>query len=67
MRFLWRWTKRLFVAVVVLGVIAAVPVIWVETRCMADGVPDAAASAYQPILGAADRRNEIDTYLTYPE
>ncbi|MCX7230265.1 MAG: hypothetical protein NTW15_14935 [Burkholderiales bacterium] len=48
-----------------LGLAAAAPIAWIETRCVtvrADGGP-----AYAPILPPADRRVEVDTYLTYPE
>jgi hypothetical protein len=48
-----------------LGLAAAAPIVWVETRCVtdrADGGPAFASS-----LPVADRRVEVDTYLTYPE
>lgn len=48
-----------------LGVAAAAPVAWIETRCTADRVEG--GPAYAPILPPADRRVEVDTYLTYPE
>jgi hypothetical protein len=49
-----------------LALMAAVAaVVWIEVGCV--GSPVAVGQAYQPILAAEHRRNEINTYLTYPE
>lgn len=44
---------------------AAIPIVYVETRCF-DSLPRE-ASRYQPILPPEDRRALADTFLTYPE
>lgn len=60
-----RWLKRLGVALAVLLLLSAIPIVWNETRCV--GSLPARPSAYRPILPEPDRRNLVDTYLTYPE
>lgn len=60
-----RWLKRLLILAIVLVVVAAAPIVWIETACMS-GTPSI-ASDYRPILEPAHHRNEIDSYLTYPE
>jgi hypothetical protein len=62
---MWRWIKRLVKLAIVLAVLAAIPVAWIETQCVEPRA--AAASGYTPVLAAADRREEVNTYLTYPE
>lgn len=60
-----RFTKRLGLGLVLLAMLAAIPVVWIETRCVA---PRAApATSFQSVLPAADRRDEVNSYLTYPE
>ena len=44
--------------------LAAAPILYVETRCGANG---AAPPPSQSLLPAADRRSEARTWLTYPE
>lgn len=60
-----RWAKRLLVLAVMLAAAAAAPVVWIETACLRDAAP--VANDYVPILAPEHRRNEIDTFLTYPE
>ena len=60
-----RWLKRLLILAILLVVVAATPIVWIETACMS-GTPSI-ASDYRPILEPAHHRNEIDSYLTYPE
>ncbi len=60
----WRWLKRAGIGLCVVVAIAAVPVLWVETSCKA---PREIAASEPSLLDAAHRRDEINTYLTYPE
>jgi hypothetical protein len=64
-RWTAKWLKRAVIALVVLAVLSAVPIVWNETRCVGSLPPN--PSKYQPILPEQDRRNLVDTYLTYPE
>jgi hypothetical protein len=57
--------RRLGIGLAVLVVAAALPVLWIETRCVEKRT--SATSTYQPILPARDRREEVNSYLTYPE
>lgn len=60
-----RWLKRIGIAVAVIVVLCAIPVLWIETQCM--GILPKEQQNYRAILPQEDRRNQIDTYLTYPE
>lgn len=64
-RWIGRWLKRAAIALVVLAVLAAIPIVWNETRCV--GSLPSQPATYQPMLPEQDRRNLVDTYLTYPE
>jgi hypothetical protein len=64
-RWIGRWLKRLAIAFVVLAILSAIPIVWIETQCVGSLPPR--PSTYQPILPQQDRRNLVDTYLTYPE
>lgn len=64
-RWTLRWLKRAAIALVVLLLLAAIPILWNETQCV--GSLPAHPSTYKPILPEPDRRNLVDTYLTYPE
>jgi hypothetical protein len=60
-----RCAKRLGIGLAVLVVAAAIPVLWIETRCVerrAETQP-----TFTSILPAKDRREEVNSYLTYPE
>ncbi|MEI7444843.1 MAG: hypothetical protein WCK28_08140 [Burkholderiales bacterium] len=59
-------TRAALAAALVLAVAAAAPIAWIETRCVEAREP-AAAAVREAILPAADRRNPVDTWLTYPE
>ncbi len=59
------WGKRIGVAALLLGLVAAVPIARNETTCMRPRAADAAP--YQPLLPPESRRNGVDTFLTYPE
>ncbi|TRW98622.1 hypothetical protein FNJ84_03425 [Paracoccus sp. M683] len=61
MRFLWRWLKRLALALLVVVVLLALPVIRNETMCR--GTP--LAQDHAPIVGQT--RDESRTFTTYPE
>ncbi len=64
-RWMARWLKRLVLALAVLLMLSAIPIVLNETQCV--GSLPANPSTYQPILGPEHRRNLVDTYLTYPE
>jgi hypothetical protein len=49
----------------VLLLLAAMPVLWIETRCI--GSKTTVAAAFQSELPKTARRQEINSYLTYPE
>lgn len=61
MRALGRIIKRIVQALLILVLVLATPVIYVETMCRGDATPDAAT----PLSG--ETRPEIRTLLTYPE
>jgi hypothetical protein len=61
---IWKWTKRGLIAVSVLLVLAAMPVIWVETRCYSD---ETVPNGFQSRLPKEFQREEVNSYLTYPE
>jgi hypothetical protein len=61
MRWLGRLLRRILLAVTVLAVGLAAPVVYVETMCQGDGVPAPAT----PLSG--ETRPEVRTLLTYPE
>lgn len=48
-----------------IAVLAALPVLWIETRCQSAHQQPSAANA--SLLAAADRREETNSYLTYPK
>jgi hypothetical protein len=61
-----RWLKWAGIALAVVVVLCAIPILWIETQCM--GSLPKEAQSYQPILLQPEhRRNLVDTYLTYPE
>lgn len=64
-RWISRWLKRAAIALVVLAILSAVPIVWIETQCVGSLPPR--PSKYQPVLPEQNRRNLVDTYLTYPE
>ena len=65
-RFLWRWLKRLVIAVVVIVVLLLLPVARNELMCR--GTTDPNAAVYQPIVtDPAWQRSEARTLMTYPE
>lgn len=65
MQTLLRWLKRLGLALVVIAVVAAIPIARNEIVCQVS--PVAGANAYKPLLPPAYRRDEVNSYLTYPE
>ncbi len=60
---IWRWLKRLLVALAVLVVLLLTPVAYTELACRGA----AAAPTYTAILPAEHHRPEARTFLTYPE
>ena len=69
MSWLWKWIKRLSLAIILLALVLAAPVAYVETVCRAGGEAqsDTSSSAYQPLLSAAHHHAETRTLMTYPE
>ena len=63
MRLLWRLTKTLLWALLLVVIGLALPVVWVETMCRATG----RQTAYTPILPPESQRPEARTLLTWPE
>jgi hypothetical protein len=63
---LGRVLRRLAVVIVVSVLIAATPILYVETRCGANGALKAESSVFV-IAEPNYRRAEGDSYLTYPE
>jgi hypothetical protein len=60
-----RWLKRIGIALAVIVILCAIPILWIETQCM--GSLPKEPQSYRAILPPDDRRNLVDTYLTYPE
>lgn len=65
MRRMVTWLKRAAIVLVALLLLAAVPIVWIETQCVGSLPGD--PSTYKSILPPEHRRNLVDTYLTYPE
>lgn len=61
---LWRWTRRALILVGVLLVLALMPVVWVETSCYSQ---QTITNDVQSKLPKQFQREEINSYLTYPE
>lgn len=57
--------RRLGIGLAVLVAAAVLPVLWIETRCVEPQV--AAPTTFVSLLPPKDRREEINSYLTYPE
>jgi len=53
------------IAVAALAISMVITIAVTETRCR--GTPHLQASKQQPIIDAADRRDEVNSYLTFPE
>ena len=63
-RFVWRWLKRLIIALVVVILLLLAPVGYNELACTGDPVDD----GYVPIVtDAAWHRAESRSFMTYPE
>jgi hypothetical protein len=67
LRFLARWTKRLAIVGVLLALVAAAPIVWIETSCQSPR--DAAKSGgFTPVITEAPwKRAQNASYLSYPE
>jgi hypothetical protein len=61
----WRAGKYLLWGLGAIVVLAAIPIVWTEAACRSARVAD--ATPFQSALDAADRRDEVNSYLTYPE
>jgi hypothetical protein len=60
-----RWLKWPLIVLAVMVLAAAIAIVRNEVSCQA--TPTAAANAYKPLLDTAHRRDEVNSYLTYPE
>lgn len=63
MRFLWRWTKRLTLLLLILVIGLLAPVGYNELACRGEPMDE----AFAPQIAAEEHRVESATYLTYPE
>lgn len=63
MRFLWRWTKRLILLLLILVIGLLIPVGYNEIACRGEPMDE----AFTPQIADAEHRAESATYLTYPE
>ena len=64
MRFLWRWLKRLVLAIAVLVVLLLLPVGYTELACRGEPASD----GYDSLITEAEwQRAESRTLMTYPE
>jgi hypothetical protein len=61
----WRAGKRVLIGLAVLAVLIVIPIVWTEAGCRGARMPD--PEPFQSALDAAHRRDEVNTYLTYPE
>jgi hypothetical protein len=63
---MFRWAKRLVLSVLLLAVVVAAPILWIEGRCTEPRDPAWRAST--PLVKTPGyARREADSYLTYPE
>jgi hypothetical protein len=60
-----RWLKWPLIVLGVMALAAAIPIVRNEISCRA--TPAASAKVYKPLLEATHHRDEINSYLTYPE
>lgn len=65
LRRVLRWLKWPLIVLGVLMLAAAIPIARNEMSCTVG--PVAEAAAYRPLLEPAHRRDEVNSYLTYPE
>lgn len=63
MKFLWRWLRRGLLALVLLVVALAAPILYVETSCQGEALGD----DYTALLPTEHHRAESRTLMTYPE
>jgi hypothetical protein len=61
----WRVGKYLLWGLGAVVVLAAIPIVWTEMGCRSARIAE--ATPFRSVLDAADRRDEVNTYLTYPE
>jgi len=61
----WRAGRRILLGLAAVVVLIAIPVVWTEAGCRSPRAPD--PEPFQSALDAAHRRDEVNTYLTYPE
>ncbi|HXE89227.1 MAG TPA: hypothetical protein VN524_20775 [Hyphomicrobiaceae bacterium] len=61
----WRAGRRVLIGLAAIVVLIAIPILWTEAACRGTRAPD--PEPFQSTLEAAHRRDEVNTYLTYPE
>ncbi|SMX22935.1 hypothetical protein [Boseongicola aestuarii] len=64
MNFVWRWLRRLLLALGVIVIALAAPPVYVEVACRGDTIDQ---TGQQPLIAPEWRRAESRTLLTYPE
>ncbi len=64
-RYILKWLKRITVVVAILVIVASIPVLRNEGLCVVS--PTKQAGNVQSLINKANHRQEINTYLTYPE
>ena len=64
-RHVLRWLKWPLIVLGVIILAAAIPIARNEVSCTVK--PAAGADTYKPLLATAHRRDEVNSYLTYPE
>ena len=62
---MWRWLRALLALGLLVAALLAIPILKTEFGCLGATAP--AGTTHTPILPLAHRRNEVNTYLTYPE
>ncbi|AZV78007.1 hypothetical protein EBB79_08940 [Parasedimentitalea marina] len=63
MNALWRWTKRSLLALILLAMVLAVPIVYVETSCQGEALGE----EYASLIPVEYHRTESRTFMTYPE
>jgi hypothetical protein len=61
----WRAGRRILIGLAAIVLLIALPIVWTEAGCRNARLAD--PEPFQSVLDAAHRRDEVNTYLTYPE
>jgi hypothetical protein len=63
--WVWRVSKRALLGLAAVVVLVAIPIVWTEAGCR--GTRTAEPEPFRSALAPEYRRDEVNTYLTYPE